>query len=256
MPARSVRVKPWRFKDKRTALASDASNTVGIGTSTHFTPTATDGNYNMKVPRNFERKENGNLSSTAANLSKARSADREQLFEQLLGQTHRQAFHIALRLTGNRTDAEDLVQESFVRAFRFFYRYDESLPFTSWLYRIMMNAHIDEVRRRGKIRSSSLDEPHPETGTTWDVPDESGSPDRTVLNESMESEIQDGLMKLTADFRMAVLLADLEGLSYEEIAQVMSTSIGTVRSRIHRGRKQLRNFLVKTCPEKYADLQS
>lgn len=209
----------------------------------------------MRVGRNFERKENGNLSSTTANLAKERSGSREQLFERLLSQTHRQAFHIALRLTGNRSDAEDLVQESFVRAFRFFHRYDESLPFTSWLYRIMMNAHIDEVRRRGKLRASSLDEPHPETGTTWDVPDESGAPDRLMLNEAMESEVQDGLMNMTADFRMAVLLADLEGLSYEEIAQVMSTSIGTVRSRIHRGRKQLRNFLVKNCPEKYADLQ-
>lgn len=208
----------------------------------------------MNERRNLNRKDKGNLSSATANLASDRSGSREQLFEQLLSQTHRQAFHIALRLTGNRSDAEDLVQESFVRAFRFFHRYDESLPFTSWLYRIMMNAHIDEVRRRGKLRASSLDEPHPETGTSWDVPDDTGSPDRLMLNEAMEAEIQDGLMKMTADFRMAVLLADLEGLSYEEIAQVMSTSIGTVRSRIHRGRKQLRNFLIKSCPEKYAGL--
>lgn len=202
----------------------------------------------------MERKENGNLSSTAANLTTERSGSREQLFERLLSQTHRQAFHIALRLSGNRSDAEDLVQETFVRAFRFFHRYDETLPFSSWLYRIMMNAHIDEVRRRGKLRASSLDEPHPETGTTWDVPDDSSSPERLMLSDEMEAEVQDGLMNMTADFRMAVLLADLEGLSYEEIAQVMATSIGTVRSRIHRGRKQLRNHLVKSCPEKYADL--
>lgn len=202
----------------------------------------------------MEGKENGNLSSTTANLTTERSGSREQLFERLLSQTHRQAFHIALRLSGNRSDAEDLVQETFVRAFRFFHRYDETLPFSSWLYRIMMNAHIDEVRRRGKLRASSLDEPHPETGTTWDVPDESSSPERLMLSDEMEAEVQEGLMNMTADFRMAVLLADLEGLSYEEIAQVMATSIGTVRSRIHRGRKQLRNYLVKSCPEKYADL--
>lgn len=202
----------------------------------------------------MQREDKGNLSSTTANLSVDRSGNREQLFEQLLNQTHRQAYHIALRLSGNRSDAEDLVQESFVRAYRFFHRYDESLPFTSWLYRIMMNAHIDDVRRRGKLRASSLDEPHPETGTTWDVPDETSSPDRVLLDSSMEAEVQEGLMSMTADFRMAVLLADIEGLSYEEIAQVMSTSIGTVRSRIHRGRKQLRNFLVKACPAKYAEM--
>jgi len=208
----------------------------------------------MALRRNVQRKDNGSLSSTTAKLVAETSGTREQLFERLLSQTHRQAFHLALRLTGNRADAEDLVQESFVRAFRFFHRYDESLPFTSWLYRIMMNAHIDEVRRRGKVRASSLDEPHPETGSAWDVPDDTESPDRLLLNESMEAEIQDGLLNMTADFRMAVLLADLEGLSYEEIAGVMSTSIGTVRSRIHRGRKQLRNFLVRACPEKYAGL--
>ena len=199
-------------------------------------------------------KENGNLSSTTANLVSETPRNREQLFERLLTQTHRQAFHVALRLSGNRADAEDLVQETFVRAFRFFHRYDDTLPFTSWLYRIMMNAHIDEVRRRSKVRSSSLDEPHPETGSTWDVPDETASPERMLLTDEMEAEVQEGLMKMTADFRMAVLLADLEGLSYEEIAQVMATSIGTVRSRIHRGRKQLRNYLVKVCPEKYAEL--
>ena len=202
----------------------------------------------------MQRKENGKLSSTTANFMSEHTGTREQLFERLVSQTHRQAFHIALRLAGNRADAEDLVQETFVRAFRFFHRYDDTLPFTSWLYRIMMNAHIDEVRRRSKVRSSSLDEPHPETGSTWDVPDETASPERMILTGEMEAEIQDGLMNMTADFRMAVLLADLEGLSYEEIAQVMSTSIGTVRSRIHRGRKQLRNYLVKVCPEKYADL--
>jgi RNA polymerase sigma-70 factor (ECF subfamily) len=201
-----------------------------------------------------QHKENGDLNSTAVNPITGNAANREKLFESLLVQTHRQALHIALRLAGNRADAEDLVQETFVRAFRFFHRYDDTLPFTSWLYRIMMNAHIDEVRRRGKLRASSLDEPHPETGSTWDVPDESASPERLILTDEMEAEVQDGLLRMTADFRMAVLLADLEGLSYEEIAQVMATSIGTVRSRIHRGRKQLRGFLVKSCPEKYAAL--
>ena len=120
----------------------------------------------------MKRKENGNLSSTTANLVSETPRNREQLFERLLTQTHRQAFHVALRLSGNRADAEDLVQETFVRAFRFFHRYDDTLPFTSWLYRIMMNAHIDEVRRRSNVRSSSRDEPHPETRSTWDVPDE------------------------------------------------------------------------------------
>ncbi len=175
----------------------------------------------------------------------------KEMFEDLLKRTHQQAFHLALRLTGSRTDAEDLVQEAYLRAFRFFHRYDPSLPFTSWLYRIMTNAHIDDIRRKGKLKTSSLDEPHPETGVTWDLPDDSASPERLVVNSLMEAEIQDGLNRMTPDFRVAVLLADIEGLSYEEVASIMKTSIGTVRSRIHRGRKQLRSFLLKAKPEKY-----
>lgn len=201
------------------------------------------------------KKEPIDLSATTAAPGTVQALNRQELFEDLLHRTHQQAYHLALRLTGNRTDAEDLVQESYIRAFRFFHRYDSSLPFTSWLYRIMTNAHIDEMRRRGKLRLSSLDEPHPETGATWDVPDVRDSAERTMLNEQVEPEVQEGLVRMTPDFRVAVLLADMEGLSYEEIAEVMNTSVGTVRSRIHRGRKQLRNHLVKTRPEKYGHLE-
>lgn len=176
---------------------------------------------------------------------------KQETFERLLRDSYSQAFHLALRLSGRRSDAEDLVQESYIRAFRFFHRYDPSLPFTNWLYRIMTNAHIDEVRRSGKLRVSSLDEVHPETGSTWDVPDESWSAEKLLLSEEFEAELQEGLKKMTPEFRIAVLLADLEGLSYEEVAEIMRTSIGTVRSRIHRGRKQLRTFLVDARPDKY-----
>jgi RNA polymerase sigma-70 factor (ECF subfamily) len=201
----------------------------------------------------LKSKENENLSAATSELLTSSATGSEQ-FEELLSRTQRQAFHLALRLTGNRPDAEDLVQESYIRAFRFFHRYDPNLPFASWLYRIMTNAHIDEMRRRGKLRTVSLDEPHPETGTTWDFPDAGASPERLLMTDQMEAEIQDGLNKMTAEFRIAVLLADLEGFSYEEIAEPMRTSIGTVRSRIHRGRKQLRNHLKRVRPDKYVEL--
>ncbi|MER3413434.1 MAG: RNA polymerase subunit sigma-70 [Armatimonadota bacterium] len=176
---------------------------------------------------------------------------RRELFESLLVQTYQQLFHLALRLTGRRADAEDLLQESFVRAYRFFHRFDESLPFSSWLYRIMTNAYIDEMRRRGRLKASSLDEPHPETGAAWDVRDDGPSPEAVVLNSEMDAEIQEALNQMTPEFRVAVLLADMQGLSYEEISEVMNTSVGTVRSRIHRGRKQLRKYLSGVNPDKY-----
>ncbi|MFX8612626.1 sigma-70 family RNA polymerase sigma factor, partial [Acinetobacter baumannii] len=80
------------------------------------------------------------------------------VFDQMMEQSYRPAFGVAYRLTGNHTEAEDLLQETFVRAFRFFHRYDQSLPFTSWLYRIMTNLHIDRMRKKHRLKTVSLDE--------------------------------------------------------------------------------------------------
>jgi len=170
-------------------------------------------------------------------------------FESLMRCTHRQAYSLAYRLTGNASEAEDLVQETYLRAFRFFHKYDAALPFTSWLYRIMTNAHIDSVRRRGRLRLTSLDQMGPEGAGTWDVPDGDSSPDKAMMEEALDEPVQLALTSMTPEFRTAVLLADVEGMAYEEIAEVMKTSVGTVRSRIHRGRKQLKRFLIQHCPQ-------
>jgi RNA polymerase sigma-70 factor, ECF subfamily len=182
---------------------------------------------------------------------KTTAKDRTALYEGLIRDTHKQAYGLAYRLTGNATEAEDLVQESFLRAYRFFHRYDESLPFTSWLYRIMTNAHIDMVRRRGRIRTTSLEGAGTDGSGTWDLPDADAAPDRMMLMNTLEEPVQRALSAMTPEFRMAVLLADVEGLAYEEVADIMGTSVGTVRSRIHRGRKQIKGFLLKNAPETY-----
>ena len=180
--------------------------------------------------------------------------DRQALFESLVREAYRSAYGLAYRLTGNAAEAEDLMQETFVRAFRFFHRYDESLPFASWVYRIMTNAHIDLVRRRGKLKTTSLDHGSQEGMGGWDVPDPDSAPDREMMRVAVDDVVQAGLMAMTAEFRTAVLLADVEGLAYEEVADIMRTSVGTVRSRIHRGRKQLRAYLVKHAPETYKEM--
>ena len=177
--------------------------------------------------------------------------DRLDLFERLIQDSYKPAYGLAYRLTGNASEAEDLVQESFVRAYRFFHRYDDSLPFTSWLYRIMTNAHIDSVRRRGRLKTTSLEASGTDGSTTWDIPDLDASPDRVMLQHSLDEPVQKALLSMTPEFRTAVLLADVEGLAYEEVAEIMRTSVGTVRSRIHRGRKQIRTYLMKHAPQTY-----
>ncbi len=165
-------------------------------------------------------------------------------FDRLMNESHRKVYALALRLAGNPTDAEDLCQESYIRAYRFFHRYDAELSFTAWMYRILTNVHIDFRRRKGRVRTTSFDTTN-QNGQTWDFADSTTSPDRVMMESTLEESMQLGLLSIGPDFRTAVVLADVEGLAYEEIAEIMQTSIGTVRSRIHRGRKQLRSYLEK-----------
>ncbi|MFT0753477.1 sigma-70 family RNA polymerase sigma factor [Synechococcus sp. RC10A2] len=176
----------------------------------------------------------------------------QQEFDELVYRYYQQAYNIAYRLTGNAADAEDLVQEAFLRAYRFFDRYDRSMPFMNWFNRILTNLYIDEYRRRGRLRTVSIDEVYSnedgDEGTTMDIPDSAPDPLERALSNEYREAIHEALQHLSPEFRVAVVLADLEGYSYEEIAEITKTSIGTVRSRIHRGRKQLRDQIKKRHP--------
>jgi len=182
------------------------------------------------------------IANTAADT--CRNEER-QAFDELVHRHHKQAYNIAYRMTGNHADAEDLTQEAFIRAFRFFGQYKRELPFDSWLYKIMSNVFVDTLRRRPKAHIRSIDAPvATEDGEAMiEIPDDSPGPEDALLSEQMDSRIQGALNSLPEDFRLAVIYADVEGLSYEEIADAMRCSIGTVRSRLHRGRKMLRERL-------------
>lgn len=173
-----------------------------------------------------------------------RSKDRRE-FDALVERYHKQAYNIAYRMAGNHADAEDLVQDAFIRAFRFFGQYRRELPFDSWLYKIMSNVFIDKLRRKPKAAIRSLDQPvtTSEGEVQFDVADTASGPEETVLSREMDSRIQAALDTLPEVFRLTVIYADIEGLSYEEIAEATDTNIGTVRSRLHRGRRLLRNKL-------------
>jgi RNA polymerase sigma-70 factor (ECF subfamily) len=168
-------------------------------------------------------------------------------FEGLVARTKRQAYNMAYRMTGNREAAEDLTQEAYLRAFRSFDRYNRGLPFENWLFRILTNLFVDSLRRKPKQAPLSLDRAaggtEGEDEYAFEIADHDSDPEKIVLNQVMDERLQEGIKALPKHFRTAVLLCDVEGMSYEEIARAMNTSVGTVRSRIHRGRMQLRKHM-------------
>jgi RNA polymerase sigma-70 factor (ECF subfamily) len=171
-------------------------------------------------------------------------------FESLVARTQRQAYNMAYRMTGNRDDAEDLAQEAYLRAYRSFDKYNRELPFENWFFRILSNLFVDGLRRKPRQAPLSLDQPLSESSESdyvLEIPDSESDPQEMMMHTVMDERIQCALSKLPKDFRTAVLLCDVDALSYEEIARVMGTSIGTVRSRIHRGRKMLRKHIEGPC---------
>ena len=150
-------------------------------------------------------------------------------------------YRLAYRLTGNPHDAEDLTQEVFVRVFRSLSSYTPG-TFEGWLHRITTNLFLDMVRRKQRIRFDALPD------DTERLAGRERSPQQLYDDTHFDSDVQAALDALPPDFRAAVVLCDLEGLSYEEIADTLGVKIGTVRSRIHRGRSQLRDALAHRAP--------
>lgn len=176
-----------------------------------------------------------------------RAAGDHAEFEKLVERTQRQAYNIAYRMTGNRDDAEDLTQEAYLRAYRSFGTYNRQMPFESWFFRILSNLFIDLLRRRPKQKPLSLDQPmgdeDNEENLLLQLPDDNANPERNLMEQVMDERLQVALAALPEAFRVAVLLCDVDNRSYEEIARIMGSSIGTVRSRIHRGRLMLRRIM-------------
>jgi RNA polymerase sigma factor (sigma-70 family) len=175
-------------------------------------------------------------------MSRPTSTETVPTWDQVVDDHSARVFRLAYRLTGNRADAEDLTQEVFVRVFR---SLDSFTPgtFEGWLHRITTNLFLDQARRRSRIRFDSLgDEPDVR------LPSRVPPPDHQVLDGLFDADVEAALGALAPEFRAAVVLCDIEGLSYEEIASVLGLKMGTVRSRIHRGRAQLRRALAHRAP--------
>lgn len=151
-------------------------------------------------------------------------------------------YRLAYRLTGNRQDAEDLTQEVFVRVFRSLANFQPG-TLDGWLHRITTNLFLDQARRRSRIRFDGMTEE-----TQSRLPSNGPGPERSFEFNNLDVDIARALEELPPDFRAAVVLCDLEGLSYDEVARVLDVKLGTVRSRIHRGRAMLKEKLAHRDP--------
>jgi RNA polymerase sigma factor (sigma-70 family) len=163
-------------------------------------------------------------------------------WEQIVEDHSARVYRLAYRLTGNAHDAEDLTQEVFVRVFRSLHTYTPG-TFEGWLHRITTNLFLDSARRKSRIRFDAL----PDDADNR-LPSPVVAPDAAYLNQTFDADIEAALASLSPEFRAAVVLCDVEGLSYEEIADVLELKMGTVRSRIHRGRAMLRSALAHRAP--------
>lgn len=194
------------------------------------------------------------MSTAIAELHPFETEEHERrAFEKLMGETESRAYSMALQLTRNKFDAEDLMQDTKVKAWRRFDSYLPGRPFLNWLLRIMQRTYLDTLRRNNPIRrAESLNSMiSPSDGEVQEIQIEDHAPSAEA--ETQHKELQEGirgaLNKLPELYRTAIELCDFDQLSYSEIADRQHTTIGTIRSRIHRGRKMLRDIILKDYPQ-------
>jgi len=183
---------------------------------------------------------------------KESAAERTKRFERDALQYMNQLYAAAMRYTKNPEDAQDLVQDTYIKAYNSFHQFEPGTNLKAWLYRVLTTTFINTYRkdqRRPQTSDSELED--------WQIAeasshtsDQGKSTEDVVLENLPDSDIKNALAEIPEEFRMAVYLADLEGFSYKEIAEIVGVPAGTVMSRLHRGRKQLREKLTDYARER------
>ena len=163
-------------------------------------------------------------------------------FEELMAAQESRMYAISLRMMGNREDAQDCAQEAMVRIYRAMGSFKGQSSLATWIYRITMNTCLDELRRRKVRRVTSLDT-LVEAG--WAPVDPGDTPEEYGMRSEKQAALSAAIQSLPADMRAAVVLRDIKGYSYDEIADILDANVGTIKSRISRGREKLREILSK-----------
>ena len=167
-------------------------------------------------------------------------------FEPLMAAYEKNVYNLALRMTGNAQDAEDMTQEAFLKAYSSLDSFRGDSKFSVWLYRIVSNVCLDHLRRKNRRPAVSLSMEDDEgEDVQLDLPDSSQSPEELLEKKLTREAVQRGLAQLPEDARQILLLREIQGLSYEEIGEALHLEAGTVKSRIFRARKKLCAFLLE-----------
>lgn len=166
-------------------------------------------------------------------------------FNRLMEAHERRMYAVALRMCGNREDAQDCLQEAMLRVYRAIAGFKGQSSFSTWVYRITMNTCLDELRRKKNRPNTSLDSL---LDAGWSPADDSSAPEKHAVRSEAMHHLHQAIRELPEDMRAAVVLRDIHGLTYDEIARSLDTNVGTIKSRISRGREKLREKL-KEIPE-------
>lgn len=176
-------------------------------------------------------------------LIKRAQSGNSDAFEELVSPYESRIYAICLRIMGNREDALDCAQDAMLRIFRALGEYRYQAAFTTWLFRIATNVCLDALRRQRVRPATSLDALMDEG---YSPPDPKASPEESLDERERMQTIRDGIAKLPSDMRAALVLRDIQGLPYEEVAQILHLNLGTVKSRISRARERLRKLVLES----------
>lgn len=168
-----------------------------------------------------------------------------EAFEELIKQSQKRVFNIAYKMMGNYDDANELAQEAFIKAYKSIKKFKGNSLFSTWIYRITTNVCLDELRRRRNKKTISLDEEikYNDGEIKWQIKDESPGPEKIFGEKEFKRLVNQYIESLPVDYKTVIILRDIQGFTYKEIAEILNSPEGTIKSRINRARKALRDIL-------------